>query len=239
MEARSGLDAPVTDINWGNRAEARLLQEIARQDLYDVTRAGAIEAIFRYPSPAQKRLFPWVRETIAHRTLDHLRGELAQIHTRCPNPAEAEALQAALAGFEQAEPPPMRDRAGMREWRARVQMRDIYEIVDEYFDESAVANVCRLAVGRLPAGQRAVIDGYFFQQATVPELAARRGTSESTIYNTKRQAQARLGADDCFFFGLYRLGIVRDRARARALAERYPDGRLPDGRRIVHIDLAA
>jgi DNA-binding CsgD family transcriptional regulator len=54
----------------------------------------------------------------------------------------------------------------------------------------------------------------------VPDLAARRGVSESTIYNTKRQAQARLHADDCFFFGLYRLGVVRDGARARAPAER-------------------
>jgi hypothetical protein len=85
VEARSGLDAPVVDINWSNRAEARMIREIGLQQLYDVTRAGAIEAIFRYPSPPPDRLFPWVRETIAHRTLDHLRGELAEVQTRCPN----------------------------------------------------------------------------------------------------------------------------------------------------------
>jgi hypothetical protein len=71
----------------------------------------------------------------------------------------------------------------------------------------------------------------------VPDLAAHRGVSSSTIYNTKQQAQARLRADDCFFAALHGIGVVRD--RALALAVRYPDGRMPDGRRIVHIDHAA
>ena len=216
-----------------------MIREIDKQLLYDVTRSGAIEAIFRYPAPAPRKFFPWLRETIAHRTLDHLHGELAQIQTRSHNPEEAGAIQAALAGFEQADPPVMRDRAGLRQWRARIHVRDVFEVVDQYFDESAVAQLCRAAVGRLPASQKAVIEGYFFQQASVPDLAAHRGVSPSTIYNTKQQAQARLRADDCFFAALYGIGVVRDRARALALAVRYPDGRMPDGRRIVHIDHAA
>ena len=83
MTARSGLVAPVADINWSNRTEARMIREIDKQQLYDVTRAGAIEAVFRYPTPPPAKFFPWLRETIAHRTLDHLRGELAQIETQC------------------------------------------------------------------------------------------------------------------------------------------------------------
>ncbi|MGH2945765.1 MAG: hypothetical protein ACRDPC_05805 [Solirubrobacteraceae bacterium] len=218
-----------------HRLEPPRRGEIEKQSLYDVTRAGAIEAIFRYPTPPPGRFFPWLGETIAYRTLDHLRDEFTQNQTRCPNAEEAAALQAALAGFEQADPPSMRDRAGMREWRSRIHMRDVFEVVEKYYDERAVADVCRAAVGRLAPGQRQVIEGYYFQKTAVPVLAARRAVSESTIYNTKNQAEARLHADDVFFSALYHLGVVRDRARAIALRARYPD----DGRRIVVIDPAA
>jgi hypothetical protein len=42
-----------------------------------------------------------------------------------------------------------------------------------------------------------------------------------------------------FFSTLYSLQRVRDRARAQQLAATYPDGVLPDGRRLVLIDNAA
>jgi RNA polymerase sigma factor (sigma-70 family) len=238
MRARAGLAAPKGDVDWGDRAEARMIREIEKQALYDVTRAGAIEAIFRYPTPPPKTFFPWLCETIAYRTLDHLRDELAQTETRQENAEEALALQAALGGFD-PDPPTMRDRAGMREWRARIHMRDVFEVVDDYYEESAIANVCRAAVGRLAPGQRQVIEGYYYEGSDVPHLAARRGVSESTIYNTKVQAEARLHADDGFFSALHQLGLVRDRARALALQARYPDGRHPDGRRVVIIEPAA
>jgi hypothetical protein len=84
--------------------------------------------------------------------------------------------------------------------------------------------------------QREVIDGYFFEEASVDQLAARRNVSESTIYNHKALAQKRMHDDEAFFAALHRLGAVRDRARADAHARRCPDGRLPDGRRSVLID---
>lgn len=239
MLARGGLTPAVKDVSWTSRAEARMVREIDKQALYDVTRAAALEAIFRYPSPAPKKFFPWLRETIAHRTLDHLRGELAQIETTCHNAAEAEAVQAALAGFEDVEAPAMRHSAGLRAWRRHIELRAMYEVVDEFFDESAVRETCRAAVGRLPRRQSEVIDGLFFGGQTAADLAAARDVSRSTIYNTESQAKGKLHDDDCFFSALYRLGVVRDRARAQGLKERFPDGRLPDGRRIVHIDLAA
>ena len=37
----------------------------------------------RYPAQPPDRLFPWLRETIAHRALDHLRAELPEIEIRC------------------------------------------------------------------------------------------------------------------------------------------------------------
>src|SRR5829696_5262074 len=45
MQLRAGLTPAVRDINWANRAEARMIREIDKQQLYDVTRAGAIEAV--------------------------------------------------------------------------------------------------------------------------------------------------------------------------------------------------
>jgi DNA-directed RNA polymerase specialized sigma24 family protein len=235
----AGLRPAVRDVNWSNRAEARMIREIDKQQLYDVTRAAAIEAIFRYPTPCPDRLFPWMRETIAHRALDELRGELPEIEAQSKNPAEARALQEALAGFDAVEPPPMREVAGMREWKRRVNLRHLYEIVDDYFGETAVRSICNQAVGRLPRCQAEVINGVFFEQHEPETLATLRDVSPSTIYNQKATAQRKLREDDSFFFALFRLGAVRDRARAQSLAEKYPDGRLPDGRRIVHIGLAA
>jgi DNA-directed RNA polymerase specialized sigma24 family protein len=238
-QLRAGLTPTVRDVNWSNRAEARMIREIDKQQLYDVTRSAAIEAIFRYPAQPPDRFFPWLRETIAHRALDHLRGELPEIEAQCENPAEAQALQEALAGFDSVAPPPMREPAGLRDWTRRFALRHLYEIVDDYFEENAVRSICNQAIGRLPRCQAEVINGVFFEQHQPETLATLRKVSPSTIYNQKATAQRKLHDDDCFFFALFRLGAVRDRARAESLAEKYPDGRLPDGRRIVHIGLAA
>lgn len=234
-----GLRPAVRDVNWSNRAEARMIREIDKQRLYDVTRAAAVEALFRYPTPPPNRLFPWLRNTIAHRALDHLRAELPEVEAQCANPEEARALQNALAGFEEVDPPPMRDAAGLRDWRKRFNLRHLYEMVDGYFEEGVVRSICNQAIGRLPRCQAEVINGVFLEQHEPEALATIRKVSPSTIYNQKAMAQRKLYDDDDFFLALFKLGAVRDRARAESLAAKYPDGRLPDGRRIVHIGLAA
>ncbi len=92
---------------------------------------------------------------------------------------------------------------------------------------------------RLTDLQRDVIDGLFFEGSSPADLAARRSVSASTIYNTSVHAKSNLRRDDCFFAALYKLGIVCDRARAASRASLVPQwSRLPDGRRIVHIDQA-
>lgn len=52
-----------------------MIKHVERQELSDVTREAALEALFKFPSPAPDGLFPWLRETIAYRALDKLRGE--------------------------------------------------------------------------------------------------------------------------------------------------------------------
>jgi RNA polymerase sigma factor (sigma-70 family) len=239
VSVQCGLKPEPRDVNWGNREEARMLRLIEREGLYDVTREGALEAVFRYPSPPPDRFFSWLRETIAHRALDKLRGDLPEPETAGAHRPEAEALQNALAGFDQAVEPRMRDRRGLREWRARIEMRDVFDVVEDFFSHDPVREACQAAVGRLPRAQREVIDGYFFKEIDVPQLAEERGVSSSTVYNQKAAAQATMHGDDVFFSALHALNRVRDRARAKHLAETYPDGVMPDGRRIVVIDSAA
>ena len=118
-------------------------------------------------------------------------------------------------------------------------MRDVFDVVDEFRVHDPVRDACAAAVGRLPRAQREIIGGYFFNDVKVPELAAQRKVSTSTVYNQKTGAQRKLHDDDVFFSALYSLSRVRDRVRADRLASTYPDGRLPDGRRIVIIEDAA
>jgi DNA-directed RNA polymerase specialized sigma24 family protein len=237
VAARGGLTD--LDSSYANRAEARMIREIDKQTLYDVSREAVLEAIFRYPSRPPKFFWPWLRDTVAHRALDKLTHDLPEIESICHNPAEAQAMQNALAGFDAVEAPPMRETAGLREWRSRVELRSVFEIVEQYFVESTIRDICRTAIGRLPRCQAEIIDSYFFEQRPVGDIASIRRISSSTVYNAKRSAERKLSEDPCFFSALCKLQVVRDEVRAQALRERYPDGRLPDGRRIVHIDAAA
>jgi predicted DNA-binding protein YlxM (UPF0122 family) len=79
------------------------------------------------------------------------------------------------------------------------------------------------------------INRYFFDDESVPDIAENRDVSPSTIYNHKAVAQKTMHTDDVFFSALHGMSVVRDRARAQRLAETYPDGVMPDGRRIVVI----
>jgi hypothetical protein len=65
-------------------------------------------------------------------------------------------MQRALAGFESVDGPVMSDRAGLRAWRARIHMRSVFDVVEDFFDNQAVREVCQAAVGRLPVRQREV-----------------------------------------------------------------------------------
>ena len=240
VRAREGLDrTPPEAPTRHQRVEARWVRNLDLQRLWDVTRSAVLEALFRYPTPSPDRFFPWLRRTVSYRALDHLLSELPEIETTQKTAAEAAAIQDYLAGFENVDPPPMRDAAGFRAWQSRADMRVVYDVTDDYYAFGTVRKVCADAIGRLPDGQRDVIRAYFFAGDSVDEIAARRRVSESTIYNTKSQAQRKLHDDECFFVALYNLGKVRDRARAKYIVERYPEGRLPDGRRVVVIDQAA
>lgn len=242
VRARSGLDSrgpSGAPTDWHQREEARRLNEIDRQTLYDVTRAATLDALFGYPSPPPKHFFGWLRSTVAHGALNHLQDELPQIQTTQRTASEAEAIQAAIHGLGQAELLGPRDESGRARWNGVVHLRSVFEITETYFDSVGIRTICGAAIGRLPRCQREVIDHIYFGSGDVVELADRRGIARSTVDNHKAQALSNLRGDDLLFAGLLGLGKVRDRARALALKAQYPDGKLPDGRRIVVIEEAA
>ena len=224
--------------DWRDRTQARAIHEIERQTLYDVTREAIVEAIFRYPTPPPDKLFPWFRTVASRHALIQLRKDLSDAKTSMSD-AEAEALQLALAGLEDAEAPAMRERAGLRKWRRSFELRTVYETVEAFYHQGAVRRACNAAVGRLPRVQAEVINGLFFQDQDAAQLALARSCSRSTIYNNSAKAKKNMENDDCFYIALFQLGILRDQTRAAEICARYPSGRLPDGRRIVVIDQAA
>ena len=93
-------------------------------------------------------------------------------------------------------------------------------VSEDFFAHDPVREARELAVGRLPSAQRKVIDSYFFSDRQVPDIAARRRVSESTVYNQKTRAQDTLKHDDVFFSALY---SVAAGARSRTGAEAHRD----------------
>jgi RNA polymerase sigma factor (sigma-70 family) len=239
VNLHSGLQPAVRDVAWSNRSEARMLAHIERESLFDVTREAALEAVYRYPSDPPDKFFPWLRETIAYRALDKLRADLPEPETTRVNAAEMQALQDALCGFDELTPPRAAERSAMRAWRSRIAMRDVFDVVETFYDNDAVRDVCTAAIGRLPRREQEVITKHYFRDMAVADIAASTGVSEKTTYNQRSSAHRRLRHDDVFFSGLAALDRVRDRARMEAIAARYPDGVRPDGRRVVAIDAAA
>ncbi len=235
MAVRAGLAPSVSDVNWANRSEAKHIAHIEREQLWDVTRIGLLEALYRYPQSGPRKFFPWLRNAIAHRALDHLSAELPELASITHKPAETEAIQKALHGFKEAAEPDMKSGGGLWKWRRHFDMRSVFTIVDQYFDEAAVRDTCQAAVGRLPRVQCEVITELYFEHHNARDLAAHRQCARSTVDNNHAKAKRNLHDDDCFYMALHALGKVRGNARAAEIRRRYPDGVMPDGRRIVPI----
>lgn len=232
--AREGLE-PRFGRSLDQRREQQdwLAHHADQQAIEDVTRNAVIEAIYHYPETADVHLFPWFRDTIAHRAISALMDELPQMKTSDLAAVEADAMVGALEKLQVFDAPLMNDLGGFGHWRTGIDARELYETVEEFHRRHPARRACERAVNRLAPRQRETINALFFEDISPEELAERRGVSRSTIDNTKAQATVRLHGDDVFFVALHRLGAVRDAARDAELRRRYPDGVLPDGRRIV------
>jgi len=237
--ASAGITPPEKDVNWGNRAEAKMLRHVERERLEDVTRSAVLTAILRYPTDSPRALFGWLKETVAHRALDTLRDELPQFSDGSLDAPEARAIGVFLDLVPDLEAPAA-DEEDRRARRVLVtDQRRLYGFVEEFFDHEPVRQACKQAIGRLPRKQGDVIEALYLREIKAASLAATRNVALSTIHNHASQARENLRQDDTFFLRLHALGIVRDRARALDIERRYPGGRMPDGRRRVVIEEAA
>lgn len=236
--ARAGLEPALRDVSFTNRAETKNLRYIERERLEDVTRTGVLSAILNYPGKPPRSLFGWLRETIAHRALDELRGELPEIAERLDAP-EAQATAVFLDLLPNLDVPALDGEVGMRRQLHFTDVRRLYGVVDEFYDHEPIREACLGAIDRLPRRQGQVIEALYLHEIKAATLATSRKVSRSTIDNHHAQAKVTMAADDGFFLRLSALGIVRDAARAADIQRRYPEGRMPDGRRRIVITDAA
>ncbi len=212
-----------------------------RQDLYDVTRAGAIEAIFRYPSTRPETAVPvGARDDRAPHARSPARRAARRSRPAAPTPPRPRRCRPRWPGSSR----PNRRRCatapgcanGAPGSRCATSTRSSTSTSRRAPSPTSAGS----AMGRLPAGQRAVIDGVLLPAGHVPRNwppAAASARARSTTPNVRpRRASEPTTASSSGSTGSASSATARE---ARALAERYPDGRLPDGRRIVHIDLAA
>lgn len=222
------------------REEARWIGDLEREELLDHTRMATLELVYRYGfDVAPGRFFGWFRETLAWRVTDVFREKYLVDDDRL-SPTEREAVQAFLHGFDDLEGPSLRDGGAFTWWRMQLGgLANTYHHVNAYGDSPRVRRACRAAIGRLAPVQQETIDAYFFDNLSLKEIAQRRGVAVSTVGNTKAKAESRLRGDDIFYCALDGLGRTRDLARRREIERRYPNGRLPDGKRIVWIGAEA
>lgn len=217
------------------RHEARWLQDMEREDLFNHTRWATLEVIHGYKFNLQPgRFFAWFRETLSWRVLDIYKQEY--LGNGGLPASQMEALQSFLHGFDAIGGPELGEPGGFYRWRQRLGgLRPLYAAVNGYHDSPQVRRVCQSALGRLACRQRETIEAYFYENLSLKEIAEQRGAAVSTIGNTKAKAEDKLRADDLFYFALDSLGRVRNDVRRREIEQRHPDGLLPDGRRIVWV----
>lgn len=218
------------------RDEARWLHEIERETLFDHTRHAMLEVIHGYSfKVAPGRFFAWFKETLSYRVVDLYKKEYLGPNSGLP-PAQVAAIQHLLHGFEEFDAPDLRDSPGLPGWRALVgPVRPLFSLVDRYTDVPQVRKICQDALGRLGRRQRETLEDYYYEDLTLAQIAERRRVALSTVGNLKAQAESRLRGDDIFYVVLDAIGMVRIQSRRREIEERYPDGVLPDGTRIVFI----
>jgi hypothetical protein len=192
VHAHGGVSR-LQSVDWRERTQARLIREIERETLYDVTREAVMEAIFRYPADGARALFPWFRDVVARHALLQLRNDLSDDKTSLSG-AEAEALQLALADLDSVEPPVMRERTGLRWWRRQLPVRDLYGTVDDFHRHGTVRRVCNDAIGRLPKVQAEVLVRALLPRAHARGPRARSGLRSEHDLPQQGEGRAQHGA---------------------------------------------
>ncbi|MCW2952762.1 MAG: hypothetical protein JWQ48_1932 [Conexibacter sp.] len=207
------------------REEARRVNELDHAELDQVVQHGLLTALSNCPRPFPRRFFPWLRCTLAHRALEHVRGAVLENTDALPHDLEiAEVLDNVLAdnvsrGFAAYTPAsPARDA-----WLRTLDLASIFALADEYAPYARMRSACARAVDRLPSRQRSVIEGHYFEAMTQQQIARLQGLADSSVRNAHSHALRNLRRDDELFDVLETIGRVRDRQRRLRLDDQERD----------------
>ena len=171
------------------------------------------------PRPFPRRFFPWLKNVLAHRALDHVHGELTEGRRYLPYDDGIQYVLDELltgdgrgAGFFAAPASPAH-----AAWLRTLDLPRIFELAHEYATYARTRTACEHAVERLPDRQRQVIQQRYFESMTQEQIASVSGIAASSVRNTHRGAITNLRRDDALFDVLEAVGKVRDAARRQQL----------------------
>lgn len=202
------------------REEVRRVNELDRSELDQVIQNALMDMLRDCPRPFPRRFFPWLKNVLAHRALDHVRGEITENATHLAYDWGIKSVLDELltgngreAAFFAAPASPAH-----ATWLSTLDLPRIFELAHEYATYARTTTACERAVERLPERQRQVIQQRYFEKMTQEQIASASGIAASSVRNTYRGAIANLRRDDDLFDVLQAVGKVRDAARKQQLA---------------------
>jgi RNA polymerase sigma factor (sigma-70 family) len=215
-----GLDLDPGAAGVHQREEARRVNELDRAELDQVVQNALMDVLRDCPRPFPRRFFPWVKNVLAHRALDHVHGEITEGRQHLPYDDGIQYVLDELltgegrgAGFFAAPASPAH-----AIWLRTLDLPRVFELAHEYATYARTRTACERAVERLPDRQRQVIQQRYFESMTQEQIASVSGIAASSVRNTHRGALTNLRRDDALFDVLEAVGKVRDAARRQQLA---------------------
>jgi RNA polymerase sigma factor (sigma-70 family) len=215
-----GLELDPSAAGVHQREEARRVNELDRGELDQVIQNALMDVLRDCPRPFPRRFFPWLKNVLAHRALDHVHGEITEGRQHLPYDEGIQQVLDTLlsgdgrgAGFFVSP-----GSTGHATWLRTFDLPRIFEPAHEYATYARTQSACERAVQRLPDRQRQVIQQRYFASMTQEQIATASGIAASSVRNTHRGAFTSLRRDDELFDVLEAVGKVRDAARRQQLA---------------------
>jgi RNA polymerase sigma factor (sigma-70 family) len=215
-----GLDLDPGAVGGHQREEVRRVNELDRSELDQVIQNALMDVLRDCPRPFPRRFFPWLKNVLAHRALDHVRGEITESRQHLSYDWGIKSVLDELltgdgrgAGFFASPASPAH-----AAWLSTLDLPRVFELAHEYATYARTRTACERAVERLPDRQRQVIQQRYFESMTQEQIAAASGIAASSVRNTHRGAITNLGRDNALFDVLEAVGKVRDAARKQQLA---------------------
>jgi RNA polymerase sigma factor (sigma-70 family) len=211
-----GVESAAAASDSYGREEARRVDALDRAEIDQIVQNALLDALRSRPRPFPRRFFPWLKEVLAFRALDHVRAELTEHDTILPEDTEIndaldevfldERARSASFFVQPASP-------GYSQWLRTFDLPQLFELANEYMPYARTRAACERAVDRLPDRQQQVIRSHYFEKTPQAQFAKQHAIAASSVRNTHRGALANLRRDDEFFQVLEEVGKVRDEGR--------------------------